>query len=110
MTPCAMLWAVLSSASVVRSSNASTVASRRAQSCLSAKSWRAITKRTLSEQPDFRQAVENNPLGFGAVDRIEDQFDGFPELEVRRIEQALLLIGIEQALRGLQLEHFDVGV
>ena len=68
----------------------------------------AVSKRALSEQPYFRQAVENDPVWLYAFNGIEDELDCLPELEVGRIEQALLLISGQQGFRGLQFVYFDV--
>jgi hypothetical protein len=68
----------------------------------------AVAQRALAEQADFRQRVEHDALGPCALDRLEDQLGGFAQLEVGRIEQALLLICIEQALGRRHLEDLDL--
>ena len=67
----------------------------------------AIAQRTLREQADLRQRVEHDALRLAALERLEDQLGGLAELEIGRIEQALLLIRIEQALGRHQLEDLD---
>ena len=62
-----------------------------------------IAKRALREQPDFRQAVDDDAIGLVLLDRLEDALGGLAELEVGRIEQALLLVLVEQAFRRHQL-------
>ena len=66
-----------------------------------------IAQRTLRQQPDLGEAVEHDPARLHALDGGEDLLGRFAELEVGGIEQALLLLGIEQALRRQQLEDFD---
>ena len=46
-------------------------------------------------------------VGFDALDRLEDQLGRLAELQVGGIEQALLLLGVEQAFRRHQLEDLD---
>ena len=62
--------------------------------------------RVLRKEAYLRQTIENNPVGFEALNGVEDKLDGFTQLELRGIEQALLLIAIEQCLGRLQFEHF----
>jgi hypothetical protein len=66
-----------------------------------------IAQRTLRQQPDLGETVEHHPARPRARDRFENLLGGLAEFEVRRIEQALLLFGIEQALRRQQFEHFN---
>ena len=70
----------------------------------------SISKRALCEEANLRQTIDNNSGGLNAVHRVEDELDGLAQLELRGIEQALLLIGIEQILRRLKLEHFSVRI
>ena len=67
----------------------------------------AVAQRALRQQADLGQAVEHDARGLGALDRLEDQLGGLAELEVGRIEQALLLVVVEQALGRHQLEDLD---
>ena len=66
-----------------------------------------VAQRALRQQPDFRQAVDHHALRPNPLDRFEHARDRFAELEVRRIEQALVLLRIEHAVRRHQLEDFD---
>src|SRR5436190_18628351 len=43
------------------------------------------------------------------LDRLEYHPRGFAELQIRRVEQALLLLFVEQALGRHQLENVDAG-
>src|SRR6185295_7783536 len=47
------------------------------------------------------------PVRLRAIDGRENLLGGLAQFEIGRVEQALLLLGIEQALRRQQLEHFD---
>ena len=62
-----------------------------------------VAQRALRKQPNLGQAVDDDPLGLVLLDRLENALGRFAELEVGRIEQALLLILVEQALRGDEL-------
>ncbi len=66
-----------------------------------------VPKRGLGQQPDLRQAVEDHPLRLHLLERFENALGGLPQLKVRRIKEALLLILIEQAFRWDQLENVD---
>jgi hypothetical protein len=68
----------------------------------------AVAQRTLRQQTDLGQAVDHHPLGLQPLDGVENAPDGFAELEVRRIEQALVVIGIQHAFRRDQLAYDDV--
>ncbi len=74
---------------------------------LQAENLPAVAQRALRQQPDFRQAVDHDALRLVSLDRLEDALHGFAELEVGRIEQALVLLGIEHALRRHQLADLD---
>ena len=52
----------------------------------------AIAQRALRQQADFRQAVDHHSHGLEPFDRLENLAGGFAELEIRGIEQALLLL------------------
>src|SRR6476469_1134550 len=69
-----------------------------------------ITQRTLRQQPDLGKAVQYHPVRLRAIDGGENLLGGFAQFEIGGIEQALLLLGIEQALRRQQLIHFDARV
>ena len=66
-----------------------------------------VAERRLGEQPDLGKAVENDALGLDPLERFENALGRFAELEVGRIEQALLLVVVEQAFRRNQLEDVD---
>ncbi len=67
----------------------------------------AIAKRGLREQADFGQAVEHDARRLDLLERLEDALGRFAELEVGRIEQALLLFVVEQAFGRNQFENVD---
>jgi hypothetical protein len=67
-----------------------------------------VAQGALAEQADFRERIEHDALGLGALDGLEDCLRGFAEFEIGSVEQTLLLIGVEQALRRRQLEHLDL--
>jgi hypothetical protein len=69
-----------------------------------------IAQRALRQKADFRQAVEHYALRFDRLHGLENALGRFAKLEVRRIEQALLLILVEQVFGGDQLEDFDIVV
>ena len=68
----------------------------------------AIAQRTLRQQPDFRQAVEHDAVGLHTLHRLEHSLGGLAQLQVRRIEQRLLLLGIEQAFGRRQFEDLEL--
>ena len=86
-TPWAMLCAVLSAASVVRSSIATTVVFSAGKVMLESQQLAAIAKRPLGKQPYLRQTVENDTLGSNLIHCIEDELDGFAKLKIGRIQQ-----------------------
>ena len=67
-----------------------------------------VAQRALRQQPDLRQAVDHDALGLQPFDGLEYPLDGFAELEIRRIEQALMLIRIKHAFRRHQLHDLDL--
>ena len=67
----------------------------------------AVAQRTLRQQANLGQAVDHHALRLEPFDRLEDALDGLAEFEIGRIEQALMLIGIEHAFRRHQLEDLD---
>ena len=69
-----------------------------------------VAQRALRQQPDLGQAVEHHAARPRAFDRFENLLGGLAEFEIGRIQQALLLLGIEQAFRRQQFEHLDVVV
>src|SRR5207253_3689125 len=64
-----------------------------------------IAKRALRKQTDFGQAVDDDPGRLDLLDRLEDSLGRLAELEVGRIEEALLLVLVEEAFGRDQLEH-----
>ncbi len=68
----------------------------------------AVAQRALRQQPDLRQAVDHDPLRLEPLDRFENALRGFAQLEVGRIQQALVVVRIEHAFRRDQLEDLDV--
>ncbi len=67
----------------------------------------AIPQRALREQTDFGQAVEHHARRLDRLERLEDALGRLAQLKVGRIEQALLLVLVEQALRRDQFEHLE---
>jgi len=67
----------------------------------------AIAQRTLSQEPDFRQAVDHHAIRRQGLELFEDHPGGLTQLQVGGIEQALLLMFVQQALRRHQLENVD---
>src|SRR5262245_49757669 len=66
-----------------------------------------VAKRALRQQADFGQAVDDDALRVQPLDRLEDPRDRLAKLQVRRVEEALMAVRIENALRGNELEHLD---
>ena len=60
---------------------------------------RLLAQSSLRYQPYFGKAVQHHPLRLRAVDGGEYLLGRFSQFEIGGIEQALLLLGIEQALR-----------
>ncbi len=67
-----------------------------------------VAQGTLRQQADFRKAVEHHPGRLDPLHHFEDLPRGFPQLQVRGVQQALLVLGVEQAFRRDQLEDVDV--
>ena len=66
-----------------------------------------IAKRGLREQADFRQAVQNDTRRLYLLERFENAFGSLTELEVGRVQKALLLLVVEQALGRDELKNID---
>ena len=64
---------------------------------------------TLGQEPDLGHTVDHDPRGLELLDALEDGARRLAELQVGRIEQALLLAGVEHALERERLEHVDSG-
>ena len=67
-----------------------------------------ITQGALSEQPDLGETIEYDARRLHPLDRSKDELDGFSELEVGRIKQALILVRVEHTFWRLQFKDFDV--
>ena len=67
-----------------------------------------VAQRALRQQTDFRETVDDDPLRLYPLDAVENALHGLAELEIGRIQQALVLIGIEHTLRRHQLENLDL--
>ena len=107
MTLCAMLWTGSIDAlggHIVEQEHGRTVAG---EIMLQREDLPAIAQRALRQQADFRQAVDHDALRLQPLDRIEDALHGLAELEIGGIEQALMLVGVEHALRRQQFEDLD---
>src|SRR3569833_4202908 len=66
-----------------------------------------IAQRALRQQPKHRQTDEDDAKQLHSLDRFENPGDRLAELEVRGIEQALVMIRVEYAVRRHQLEDLD---
>ena len=66
-----------------------------------------VAERALREQADFRKAVEHDPRRLHPLEGLEDELGGFAKFEIGGIQEALMLIGIEQAFRWHKLEDVD---
>ena len=67
-----------------------------------------IAQRALREQANLRQAVDDHAHGLEPLDGLENSLNGFAELEVGRIEQALVVVRVEHAFRRNQFEDHQV--
>jgi len=67
----------------------------------------AVAQRVLRQQADLRHRIDDDAGRPRPFDGAEDQLRGFAKLEIRRVEKALLLVGIEQAFRRHDLEDLD---
>jgi len=68
----------------------------------------AVAKRALRQQANFGQAVDDDALGLEPLDRCKDPLHRLAQLEVGGVEEALMLIRIEHALRRHELENLDL--
>ena len=66
-----------------------------------------VPQRVLRQQANLRKAVEHDAARLHPLDGLENLLGGLTELQVGRIQQALLLFGIQQAFRRQQLEDVD---
>jgi hypothetical protein len=67
----------------------------------------AVAQGALGEQADLGQAVEHDPVRAHALEGLEDALRGLAEFEIRGIEQALLLVLVEEVLGRDELEQID---
>ena len=63
---------------------------------LDGKDLAAIAQRALGQEANFREAVEDHPRRLDTLNRIENLARGLTQLQVGRIQKALLLFGVEQ--------------
>ncbi len=70
----------------------------------------SVTQRTLRQKTDFREAVDHHASGFDALDHLEYLPRRLTQLQVRGVEQTLVMIGIEQAFGRRQFEDIDMFV
>lgn len=68
----------------------------------------SITQGTLRQQADFGEAVDHHAGRLDPFHHFKDLPRGLAQLQVGRVQQALLLFGIEQAFRRGQLENMDI--
>lgn len=64
----------------------------------------------MSKEADLGQAVQDDPLRICAFERFKDGFCCFTQLEIGRIKQTLLLVGIEQAFGWNEFKNRDHAV
>src|ERR1700744_451310 len=69
----------------------------------------AISQRALGQEADFRKAVEDHARRLDAFDDVENLTRCFTELQIGRIQQALLLFRIEKAFWRDEFKHIDLG-
>ena len=74
---------------------------------LSGEDLAAVAQRTLRQQADFGEAIQDNPVGLGAFEGFENALGRLTEFEIGGIEQALLLIFVEQAFWRHQFENLE---
>ena len=67
----------------------------------------AVAQGALRQKADLRQAVDHDADRLRPVDGLEHGLGGLAELEIGRVEQALLVLVVEQALRRHELEHVN---
>ena len=68
-----------------------------------------VAERALRQQHDLREAVDDHAIGLHALERLEDALGRLPQLKVGGVEQALLLLLVEQVLGRDQFKDFDSG-
>ena len=64
-----------------------------------------VTQRTLGQQANFGQAVDDQAARFFTGHGIEDLFGGFAQFQVGGIQQALMLLAGQLGLGRQQLAH-----
>ena len=66
-----------------------------------------VAQRTLREQPEFRQAVDDDAGRIKAFDLVEDELAGLAQLHFRRLQDGQFLARVEAGLRRNELEDGD---
>src|SRR3954464_12345194 len=66
----------------------------------------AVAQRPLREQADLGEAVEDHPGGAHSLNLGQHHVHGLAEFEIGRVDEALLLLGIEAQLRRNELVNF----
>ena len=74
---------------------------------LEAEDLPSVAQGTLSEEPDLGQAVQHDPQRLYTLEHLEDAFGRFPQFQIGRIKQALLLILVQQIFGRYELEQVD---
>src|SRR5690348_5533948 len=64
---------------------------------LERKDLAAVAERALRKKTKFRETVDHDALGLNALDFVKDSFCCFAKFQVRGIQKALVLIGIDHA-------------
>ncbi|MNP39649.1 hypothetical protein D3C76_1332340 [compost metagenome] len=64
----------------------------------------------MRQQANLREAVEHHPGWLDPFDHFEDLPGRLAQLQVRGVQQALLVLGIEQAFGWGQLENMNIVV
>jgi hypothetical protein len=66
-----------------------------------------VTERVLGKQADLREAVEHNAARPDLFEPLDDELYRFAKLQIRRVQQALVLIRVQQAFRRNELENVN---
>src|SRR5690348_8903908 len=67
-----------------------------------------VAQRALRQKADLGQAVDDDALWLQPLDRGEDALNRLAELEVGGVEEALMLIRVEETFRRYQLHDLDI--
>ena len=81
-------------------------ASKAPEAVLQREDLPPVPQRGLSQQAQLRQAVEDEPLRALLSKASQDPPGGLPEIEIGRMKQGLLLLGVKGGL-GQHLHHRD---